>query len=160
MKIINQNRLDQLCREAGESQRLRKNLNMHDDFADPCQRLFNAIEPGTYIRPHRHLNPPRPECFMAVRGRMGLVVFDDEGEIEQFVPFGAGCDAVAVELLPCQWHTLLAFESGSIFFETKPGPYLPLSDKDFAPWSPVEGGADAVDYLTLLMAKMSEKQLL
>lgn len=95
MKIINQLRLDQLICEAAGSERRRKNLNMHDDYADPCQRLFNAMEPGSYIRPHRHCNPPKPECFMAVRGRMALVVFDDEGEVERAVAFGAGADVVA-----------------------------------------------------------------
>jgi cupin fold WbuC family metalloprotein len=159
MKIINQARLDQLSREAVESDRLRKNLNLHDDYADPCQRLFNAMEPGTYIRPHRHLDPPKPECFMAVRGRMVLVVFDDHGELEQVVPFGAGCDAVAIELPPGLWHTLLVLEHGSIFFETKPGPYQPLSDKDFAPWSPVEGTAETDEYLTHLMSRVSARLL-
>lgn len=159
MKIINQDRLDQLSREAAQSTRRRKNLNMHDDYTDPCQRLFNAIEPGTYIRPHRHSDPPKAECFMAVRGRMVLIVFDDVGEIEQVVPFGAGCDAVAIELPPGLWHTLIVQEPGSIFFETKPGPYVSLSDKDFAPWSPVEGELEADVYLFNLISQLSEKRL-
>lgn len=157
MKIINQDRLDQLSREAVASERRRKNLNMHDDYADPCQRLFNALEPGTYIRPHRHLNPPKPECFLAVRGLIALVIFDVDGEVEQVVPFGVDCDVLAMELSPGQWHTLLALESGSIFFETKPGPYLLLSDKDFAPWSPAEGAPEAENYLAGLIAKVSDR---
>jgi cupin fold WbuC family metalloprotein len=156
MKIINQDRLDLLSREAVASGRRRKNLNMHDDSADLCQRLFNALEPGTYIRPHRHLNPPKPECFMAVRGRMALVVFDDHGRFEQVVAFGAGCDVLAIELLPGQWHTLLALESGSIFFETKPGPYVPVPTVDFAPWAPAEGAPETEAYLTRLMSQVSE----
>lgn len=155
MKIINQLRLDQLICEAAGSERRRKNLNMHDDYADPCQRLFNAMEPGSYIRPHRHCNPPKPECFMAVRGRMALVVFDDEGEVERAVAFGAGADVVAIELPPGLWHTLVAFEPGSIFFETKPGPYVPLSAEDLAPWSPAEGAPETGDYLTHLLSRIS-----
>jgi len=150
MKIINLDVLDQLSREAAESDRLRKNLNMHDDYADPCQRLFNAMEPGTYIRPHRHINPIKAECFMAVRGKMALVVFDDEGMLEQIVPFGDGCDVKAIELSAGQWHSLLVLESGSIFFETKPGPYAPLSDKDFASWAPPEDSPDADKYVAAL----------
>ncbi len=156
MKIINLGRLDQLSCEAVKSGRLRKNLNMHDDFADPCQRLFNALEPGTYIRPHRHVDPPKAECFMAVRGRMILVVFADNGEVEQIVPFGTGCDAVAIEIPPGLWHTLIALEPGSIFFETKPGPYVPLSDKDFAPWSPTEDSSEAAGYLAALTEIVSD----
>ncbi|MGK2906820.1 MAG: hypothetical protein ACSLFH_10805 [Desulfuromonadales bacterium] len=48
MKIINQLRLDQLRCEAAGSERRRKNRNMLDDYAEPCQRLFNATE--TYAR--------------------------------------------------------------------------------------------------------------
>ena len=150
MKIINQDVLDQLSREAAGSARLRKNLNMHDDYADPCQRLFNAMEIGSYIRPHRHIDPPKTECFMAVRGKMALVVFDDEGKVEQIVQFGDDCDVKAIELSAGQWHSLLVLEPGSIFFETKPGPYAPLSDKDFAPWAPPENSPDVDKYVAAL----------
>lgn len=156
MKIINQDRLDQLSREASESPRLRKNLNMHDEYTDVCQRLFNAMEPGTYIRPHRHVDPPKPECFMAVRGKMALVVFDDKGEVGQVVPFGDSYDVMAIDLPSGQWHTLIVLEPGSIFFETKPGPYVPLSDKDFAPWSPPENSPDVNKYLSLLAKSIAD----
>lgn len=150
MKVIDQDRLDQLSREASDSERRRKNLNMHDDYADPCQRLFNAMEPGTYIRPHRHVDPPKAECFIAVRGRMILVVFDDNGDVERAIPFGVGSDVVAIELPPGLWHMLIVLEPGSIFFETKPGPYAPLADKDFAPWAPAENSPDIGQYLSAL----------
>lgn len=156
MKLIDQKTLDELSREAVQSERLRKNLNLHDDYADPCQRLLNALEPGTYIRPHRHLDPPKPECFMAIRGRMALVVFTDDGQIERVVSFGAGCDVVTIDLPPAVWHTLISLEPGSVFFETKPGPYVPLSDKDFAAWSPKEGSPEASDYLSDLVMKVKE----
>jgi len=156
MKIINQEVLNQLSLAAAESPRLRKNLNMHDDYADPCQRLFNALEPGTYIRPHRHVDPPKSECFMAVRGRMRLLVFDDHGDVVQSVFFGAGCDAVAIELPPGLWHTLIALDTGSIFFETKPGPYAPLADKDFASWAPAEDSPDAHKYLSALTQTIAD----
>lgn len=157
MKIINQGILDGLSKEAAESARRRKNLNLHDESGDPCQRLFNAVEPGTYIRPHRHFDPPKPECIMAVRGRMALLIFDAHGKIEEIVPFGDGCKAVAIELPSDLWHSLLALESGSVFFETKPGPYIPLTDKDFAPWSPAEGSPEAQTYLADLMKKVSQE---
>jgi len=157
MKIIDHKTLDLLSREAADSKRLRKNLNLHDDYSDPCQRLFNAMEPGTYIRPHRHLHPPKAECFMAIRGQLVLVVFSDEGEIEQVMPFGAGCDVVTIDLPAGLWHTLISMESGSVFFEAKPGPYEPLSDKDFAPWAPEEGAPEVEAYLAGLIAKIGSK---
>lgn len=154
MKLIDKEVLDQLSREAAESERLRKNLNLHDDYADPCQRLFNAMEPGTYIRPHRHTHPPKPECFMAIRGKLALVVFSDEGSVKEIVCFGDGCDVVTIDLPAGVWHTLISLEPGSIFFETKPGPYEPLSDKDFAPWAPEEGSPGANLFLSDLLSKV------
>ncbi len=156
MKVINNKVLDRLSLEAAESPRLRKNLNMHDEYTDVCQRLFNAMEPGTYIRPHRHVDPPKAECFMAVRGKMALVVFDDLGEIKHVVPFGDGYDVTAIDLPSGQWHTLIVLKPGSIFFETKPGPYAPLSDKDFAPWSPAENSPEVAQYLLELTEAISE----
>lgn len=150
MKIIDNQTLDLLSRDAAASERLRKNLNLHDDYTDPCQRLLNAMEPGTYIRPHRHQHPPKPECFMAVRGKLALVVFSAEGDVEEIIPFGDGCDVVIVDLPAGIWHSLISLQPGSIFFETKPGPYEPLSDKDFAPWAPAEGTSDVASYLANL----------
>lgn len=155
MKLIKQQTLDGLSRQAARSERRRKNLNLHDDYDDPCQRLFNAVEPGSYVRPHRHTNPPKPECFLAVRGRMALVVFDELGEIEEIVPFGDGSDVLAVELPPGIWHMLVALEPGSVFFEAKPGPYRPVTDKDFAPWAPAEKSAAAEQYLADIMTKVA-----
>jgi cupin fold WbuC family metalloprotein len=158
VKIINQKVLDQLSLEASGSERLRKNLNLHDDYADPCQRLFIAMEPGTYIRPHRHTDPPKPECFMAVRGKLALLVFDDDGEVKQVLPFGDGCDTLAIDLPAGEWHSIIVLDPGSIFFETKPGPYVAMSDKDFAPWAPLENTAEVGSYLSVLTEIVSNME--
>ena len=157
MKIIDRYRLDQLSHAAAQSERRRKNLNLHEEYTDPCQRLFNAIEPGTYIRPHRHVDPPKAECFLTIRGRMALFVFVDGGAIDKVLSLGAGSDVLAVELPAGVWHSLVALEAGTIFFEIKPGPYTPMTDKDFAPWAPVEGSPDAEAYLAGLMARAGGK---
>ncbi len=152
MKIIDRDQLDELSLAAVQAPRQRMNLNLHESYDDPCQRLLNALEPGTYIRPHRHTEPPKPECFLAVRGRMALLVFDDRGEVVQTVEFGAACDVLGVDLPPGLWHSIVSLEPGSVFFETKPGPYVALSDKDFAPWAPQEGTPEVEAYLQQLKA--------
>jgi len=156
VKIISHKVLDQLSLEASGSERLRKNLNLHDDYADPCQRLFIAMEPGTYIRPHRHTDPPKQECFMAVRGKLALLVFDDDGEVKQVILLGDGCDTLAIDLPAGEWHSIIVLEPGSIFFETKPGPYVAMSDKDFAPWAPEEKSAEVGSYLSVLSETVSK----
>ncbi len=54
MKRIYNAALRALSAEAATSPRRRKNLNLHETLDDPIQRLCNAFEPGTYLRPHRH----------------------------------------------------------------------------------------------------------
>ncbi len=81
--------LDTLCAQADASPRLRQHRNVHTDYADPCQRLFNAITTRSYLVPHRHALSPRDETMLAVRGRLALVVFDETGEVVEVVPFGA-----------------------------------------------------------------------
>ncbi len=54
MKRIDIAALRTLSAEADALPRRRKNLNLHETLDDPIQRLCNAFEPGTYLRPHRH----------------------------------------------------------------------------------------------------------
>jgi cupin fold WbuC family metalloprotein len=151
MKILNSDLLADLTMQAKENPRLRQNLNLHADYDEPCQRLLNAIEPGSYIRPHRHLTDPKPECFIGIRGRLALIVFNDDGDIEHVFPFGPNEENVGADLPPGIWHTVVCLEQGSVFFETKPGPFVPITKKDMAPWAPEEGSPEAQNYLGELL---------
>jgi len=145
--------LDSLIAEAERSPRRRQFRNVHRSMAEPAQRLFNAIEPDSYIRPHRHLSDPRDETLIAVRGLFALITFDDHGEITDIVRLGsekyletAEC-SVGVELSAGTWHSLVALVTGSVLMEVKAGPFNPQAPKEFAPWSPEEGSVAAQDYL-------------
>jgi cupin fold WbuC family metalloprotein len=61
MIVFGSEYLDELSGLAKVSPRLRQHRNIHTSYDDPCQRLFNAIEPESYIRPHRHAADPRDE---------------------------------------------------------------------------------------------------
>jgi cupin fold WbuC family metalloprotein len=144
MQIIDQQLLDQVTGQAKQSPRLRKNLNFHpsDDFC--CHRLLNALEPGSYIRPHRHLDPAKDESMVMVRGRMGVIAFDEAGNVLRKAVIAAGSGAVAVDIPHGTFHTVVSLASGTVFFEAKSGPYLPLTDAEKAPWAPEEGSAEAL----------------
>ncbi|MFA5516707.1 MAG: WbuC family cupin fold metalloprotein [Desulfuromonadales bacterium] len=147
MKIIDRQVLDDLAAAARSNPRRRQHLNLHASYSEPCQRLLNALEPDSYIRPHRHLTPPKPESFLPLRGRFAVVLFQEDGTIERSVLLSADGGALAVDIPAGAWHSVFSLDSGSVFFETKPGPYEPLSDKDWAAWAPAEGTAAAVAYL-------------
>ena len=150
MKIIDKQLLDQLSAQAAHNPRLRKNLNIHpaDDFC--CHRLFNAVEPGAYIRPHRHLDPAKDETFVIVRGKLGVVMFDDGGRMVKTALLSAGGEVVAADVPHGAFHTAVSLEAGTIFFEAKAGPYLPLDDQEKAHWAPQDGTPEAAIFLEFL----------
>lgn len=157
VQIIDQALLDALSLAARQAPRRRMNHNLHAHYDEPCQRLLNAVEPGSYIRPHRHLEFAKPECFLLVRGRMAILIFDVTGRVEQVIPLSVGDGCQGVDIPPGVWHSLISLESDSVFFETKPGPYQALSDKDFAPWSPEEDSPEAGAYLRFLEGAVRQR---
>lgn len=159
MNIFSAEVLNDLVRQARLSPRLRQHLNVHKDYADPSQRLFNAIEPHSYIRPHRHLLDPRDETLIAVRGKLVLVVFDDLGKVTEVVPFGVGRNgslALGVEVSAGTWHTVVALEPGSVVFEVKAGPFCPDAAKEFAPWAPLEGSESVTGYQDAILSSFGQ----
>lgn len=150
MKIINRQLLDDLTASAQENPRLRKNWNIHPADEFPAHRLLNAMEPDSYIRPHRHLDPLKDETFMIVRGKLGILIFDDEGAVKEKVLLDAGGDSIGADIPAGLFHTAVSLESGTIFFEAKAGPYVPLQDTEKAYWAPEDGSAGADGYLAAL----------
>ena len=55
-----------------------------------------------------------------------------------------------MELLPGEWHTVIALVPDSVLFEVKTGPFDPNAAKEFAPWAPVEGTQEALAFMELL----------
>lgn len=151
VKLIDENLLQALTGQAATNPRLRQNYNLHESLDDACQRLLNAMEPGSYIRPHRHSHPQKQEGFVAVRGLLAAVTFDEHGEVEEIVQFGPRESVVGVDIPTGVWHTVVGLASGSIFYEVKAGPYLPVPLEDLAPWAPEAGSGEAARYLERLM---------
>ena len=141
MKQIDNTILDALTEKAKNAPRKRMNYNLHPGPADPVQRLCNAIEPETYIRPHRHTDPETIEVFVMLRGSAVLLFFDDAGRVIELNTLSAQGPVIAAEIPARTWHAMASLESGSIFFEVKQGPYAPLVTKDVASWAPAEGDA-------------------
>ncbi len=149
--------LDGLVTQARSAARLRQHRNLHSNYDEPCQRLFNAIEPSSYIRPHKHDSASLGETFVVVRGLLALFVFDDLGSITAVHCFGAerysalpGVVAGAT-VHADTWHTVVALTSGAVLLEVKAGPFVPTTAKHLAPWAPPEGDPAAASYLQSLV---------
>lgn len=145
--VIDRALLDGMTEAARENPRRRKNLNFHPTEAHASSRLLNAIEPDSYVRPHRHLEPAKDETLIAVRGRLGVVFFDEAGNITCHTVVSPEGEAIGADIPDGVYHTVLALEPGSIFFEAKAGPYRPITEEEKAPWAPAEGDPEAREFL-------------
>jgi cupin fold WbuC family metalloprotein len=150
MKIITSELLQQLTESARTSPRLRKNHNLHPSDGSRCHRLLNAIEPASYIRPHRHLDIEKDEAFILMSGRLGIIQFSETGEVAETVILSRQEGVLAADVPNGVFHTAVSLEPGTVFFEAKSGPYLPLSPAESAAWAPPEGSDGAVQYLEQL----------
>jgi len=138
-----------------ESDRKRVILPLHKGPEERLHRMFNAMQPGTYVQPHRHLRADKTEGFLLLAGAIDFVVFDDGGEITLARRLAAGSDAFGIDLAPGHYHSFLVRAPDTLVYEVKPGPYSPDLDKDFAPWAPAEGSAGVPAYIAALEERLA-----
>lgn len=151
--LISSDRLNSISNEAQSSPRKRKNFNYHELFSDPMNRMLNAFEPGTYCQPHKHENPDKREVFIVLKGTLGIVIFDDEGQILSAFKLSPYPGNPGIEIPEKVWHMALALEPGTVAYELKDGPYNPDDDKNFAPWSPAESDPEGTKFLKEVIKK-------
>jgi cupin fold WbuC family metalloprotein len=153
-RVIDRSLLDQTTAGAIASPRGRKNFNFHASEGEVSNRLLNAIEPGSYVQPHRHAAASKDETLVVVRGRLAAVFFDDTGRATLTTILAAGGERIGVDIPHGTYHTLFALEPGTIFFEAKAGPYATLGPEERAPWAPAEGTPEATAYLARLSSQL------
>ena len=150
IQILDAALFDSLIERARHSPRLRINHNFHASMEENPHRFLNVMIQGTYIAPHRHLDPPKAEAFLVLAGEMAFFTFDDSGRI--VTTHILGRDPMGIDVEPGVWHTMTPLSPHAVCYEVKPGPYLASNDKDFAPWAPREGDARVPAYLESLIS--------
>lgn len=151
VQLITPELLRSVLDQARQSPRRRTNYNFHPALSDNPHRFLNVMLRGTYIAPHRHLDPPKSESFLVLEGQVAFLIFNDDGTIAARHLLGAP-GALGIDIAPGVWHTLAVLTDHAICYEVKPGPYSPASDKSFAPWAPRESDPQASAYLQSLIA--------
>ena len=139
--------LEKVSRLAAASPRLRRNHNFHASEADGCNRLLNAIEPGSYVRPHCHLDAAKDETLLILCGKLGVLEFDSAGKLSATAELEPAGQTVGINVPHGTFHSVVALAPGTVFFEAKAGPYTPLLPSELAHWAPEEGGTAAAHYL-------------
>lgn len=120
--------LNQISSQAQSSPRLRMNYNLHEQLVDKVHRFFNAMEPGTIVPIHRHQNSA--ETFMLVRGKMRVVLYNDDKNIIEDAILSTDNGNFGIHIPIGVWHWVEILEPNTVTFEIKEGPYVPLSDED------------------------------
>lgn len=153
LAILDDALLERTVAYARESPRRRVIAPFHRNEAELLHRMLNAVQPDSYVRPHRHLDPPKAEAWIILRGALLFFTFDEHGQVEQQVLLRAGGPCFGVDLSPGIYHSFIALEPDTVIYEVKSGPYQKSDDKSFAPWAPAEGSPEAASYMAALLAE-------
>jgi cupin fold WbuC family metalloprotein len=153
--VLNNEIIQRGMRAAAESPRLRMILPIHRAQDAPVQRMLNFFQPGTYVRSHMHPLDGAIETISVLRGCLGFVIYDRDGNVKSAHRLEA--DALPViDIEPRTWHGMVALEPDTVVLEIKRGPYDAASDKTFASWAPEEGSGDAEGYRLRVEALFSK----
>lgn len=125
--IIDKKLLDEVSSKALESERLRMNFNFHESWDSKAQIMLNAMEPGTKIPIGRH---HVDETFVVLRGSILVRFFDDNRNITMEALLDPKDGKYGIVIPKDTWHKVECLESGTVIFESREGPYRPLSKED------------------------------
>ena len=137
--VINDVLVKQKADDSLNNSRLREIHNFHMGSEESLQRMLNALQPDSYVRPHRHIQPPKPETLIVLKGSVGAITFDDSGLQKDYYRVDPKCGEYGIDIRESVWHTYFALEPNTVIFEVKPGPFDAKSDREFADWAPAEG---------------------
>ncbi len=156
--LLDQSLFSALLDAAAQSTRRRAFKNLHQDFAEAVQRVVIAIQPDSYVPPHRHVEAHQWELFVVLAGSIDLCQFDDAGQLTARNTLVAGSAMTGLELAPGVWHSIIAASGGAVFLEVKQGPFDPAQPRFFAPFAPTEQDTEAGTYLAWLRTALPGAQ--
>lgn len=145
IKRLTQGLLDEVAERSRQSPRRRQNYNFHE-LSEKVQRFVNVLQPGTYVRPHRHERPPEIngfEFFLVLQGELGILILNENGQILAQERVSDTGPTRGIELPEGTIHTLVALRPDTVILEFKEGPYAVSTDKDFLAGFPDEGTLEA-----------------
>ena len=114
LTLITQALVDRALAYSRQSPRQRVIQPFHKGPRDPLHRMLNAVQPGSYVRPHRHLDPPKAEAFIVLRGSLAFFSFSEDGEVRECVRLAADGARFGVDLVPGVFHSFIALEPDTL----------------------------------------------
>lgn len=159
IKRLTQELLDTIIQQSRNSPRQRQNYDFHDS-SEKVQRFINVLQPGTYVRPHRHRRSAEVngfEFFLVLQGELGMIILDDTGKILHIERVSANGSTRGVELPEGTYHTVVVLSADTVILELKEGPYDPSTDKEFLESFPAEGTPAARQLVESWQLEMNKK---
>ncbi|MDC7817209.1 WbuC family cupin fold metalloprotein [Pseudomonas sp. BLCC-B112] len=150
--FLDQALFSDLAEKASANPRGRQHHNFHA-MEEPCHRMAVGLQPCTYVPPHRHLSADKAETLLVLKGRLGVLIFDEAGQVLGKRVLQAGGDCVGVDLPAGVFHGLVVLEPDSLMFECKAGPYRPVGEGEQASWAPREGEPGVAQYHAWMRAQ-------
>jgi cupin fold WbuC family metalloprotein len=131
----------------------RARINAHCGHDDVLHEMIIAIEPASYIRPHKH--PGKSEAFHIIEGEVDIVVFRDDGAIDEIVALGekSGGRAFYYRMSAARFHTLVIRSELLIVHEITNGPFS-ADATIYADFAPPEGDPAATAFQVELIERV------
>ncbi len=117
--------------------------------------LFNVLQLGTYVCPHRHISEKGKEILIPINGNLVIILFDEQGNITENIHLSP--DKISYLEIPSKtFHTIIAKESDIVLCEIYMDNHKDDGEyKEFAPWAPEECSSEGDEYLERLIAEVS-----
>ena len=140
IQLINDSLFSHLHEMARENERLRMNFDLRTTPADTSQRMLNALEVGTHVPIHRHVNTS--ETVVCLEGCLDWVFYEELPNMDAGGPIHDGETATdescfkevarfricpreqkyGIQIPPMAWHSVEVHEPSTIL-EAKDGAY-------------------------------------
>jgi len=149
VKIIGSKEIEWLKQRAAASPKRRARICLHPSVESSLHEMIVAQMAGEYSRPHKHCE--KSETHHLIEGEMKVVIFDEEGNVEQMFEVSASKgNTICYRLEKNQYHMLVPI-SDIVFHEILKGPFTPDSNT-WADWAPDPDDAEACNqYLNKLL---------
>ena len=132
--------LDELKQISAKESNANVRLCLHDSPEADFHDMIILERPGRYYRPHKHLS--KGETWHVLDGRMGVFVFDDDGNTIEANTISAG---EIYRLSLDTFHAVMPLGEYVIYHESKPGPFTGLTDSVYPDWAPDGGNPDEIN---------------
>lgn len=121
--VLTPDRIDEIAAMAMGSELKRARFCLHSSTEDSVQEMIIAIARDSHLPPHCH--PRKSESLHVIRGRLGLVIFDGDGEVKKRLTLSAE-DAHAPAFYRIGrgvWHGVFALSELVVIHEVTAGPF-------------------------------------